>query len=389
MMNDEIISIKLTPVFVPFKKLIREVMDASEGKQGFAMPTDEPWQGGEAIICQLTTKDDHIGLSENLVWLPETGVSPNQIIDAIQSELYKYILGKNPFNIEQIRYKMDNNVSKNEVAKALLDIACYDLMGQITGRPAYDFMGGKCVEKIPLTALIGLGEIKTTTFLVKSFLKSGYKSFRIKLGRKIQEDVEIIEKVRDIVGPDIRLRVDYNQAYSPLEAVRSIKAIEPFGIELVEQPINKNNLLGLVYIQNRVDTPLFTHESFYSIQDFITLVELKAVGAVGVNAEKPGGITNAIRVIIYAEQRGLGTVIHTQPLGIGSAMHIHLATARYNSLGYAPEIFPQMYEDDLIEKSLISSKGTVDVPEGPGWGVKLDEKALEKYATRSSIIIER
>lgn len=388
-MKEEIISIKLTPVFVPFKKFVRELMDDSEGGQGFAMPTDEPWQGGEVIICQLTTKGGFLGIGENLVWLPETGISVNQIIDIIQKELFKYILGNSPFNTEQIRYKMDNNVSRNEVAKGLLDIACYDLMGQITSRPAYEFMGGKCVETVPLTALIGLGDIKTTKILIKSYLRSGYRSFRIKLGRSIKEDIEIIEMVRDIVGPEVRLRVDYNQAYKPPEAVRSIKAIEPFGIELVEQPVNKNCLLGLAHVQNRVDTPIFTHESFYSIQDFITLVELQAVGALGINAEKPGGITNAIRVINYAEQRGFGTVIHTQPLGIGSAMHVHLATARYNSLGYVPEIFPQMYEDELIEKSLFYSKGTVKVPEGPGWGVKLDEKALEKYATGSSIIIEK
>ncbi len=126
---------------------------------------------------------------------------------------------------------MENNVSKNEVAKGLLDIACYDLMGQMTGRPAHDFMGGKCVETIPLTALVGLGDIKTTAFLTKSYFKSGYRSFRIKLGRSIKEDIEIIETIRDIVGTEVRLRVDYNQAYSPSEAIRSIKAIEPFGID--------------------------------------------------------------------------------------------------------------------------------------------------------------
>ena len=86
----------------------------------------------------------------------------------------------------------------------------------------------------------------------------------------------------------------------------------------------------------------------------------------------------------------MGTIIHSQPFGIGTAALIHLAAARFNSLIYSPELFGDvMLEDDLIENPLKYEKGTVKVPEGPGWGVKLDEKALEKYASGPKIIIEK
>ena len=70
------------------------------------------------------------GVGEAFVWLPETGVSPAQIVDAVQHGLARYLLGASPFDVEPLRARMDANVARSEVAKGLLDMACYDLMGQ-------------------------------------------------------------------------------------------------------------------------------------------------------------------------------------------------------------------------------------------------------------------
>lgn len=389
-MEQKISQIQLTPVFVPFKDFVRKTMDSSEGGHGMAIPTDEPWQGAEAVICQMFDKEGTEGLGEVLVWLPETGVSPNQIIDAIENELYKYIIGENPYNIKKIIKKMDNNVARNEVAKGLLDIACHDLMAKLENKPLFELLGGKEMERLPLTALVPLADVRTMKLVSKSFAKSGYGTVRYKLGRNIEEDVEISEAIRSVVGNDTRLRVDYNQAYSPNDAIKAIKAIEPFNIEIAEQPLDKEDFLGLARVQKQVNTPIMVHEGFFSVRDFQVLVELKAVGAAGVNSERPGGVINALKVIDYAEKNGMGTVIHTQPLGIGSAFHIHLAVAKYDLLKHDPEIYGHvMIEDDLLKDSLKFKKGGVQVPKDSGLGIEFDEKKLKKYAVRDSIIIEK
>ena len=96
-----------------------------------------------------------------------------------------------------------------------------------------------------------------------------------------------------------------------------------------------------------------------------------------------------LRAISYGEMEGMGCVLHNQCLGIASAMQIHVAAARYHSLGHAMELFGHiMMEDDLIVERLNYSNGTAIVPTGPGWGVELDEAALEKYATGSTVVIE-
>jgi muconate cycloisomerase len=383
-----ITGIKLTPVFVPFHSHVREIMEASGGL-GMAIPAEEPWPGVDAVICELTSEDGSSGLGEALVWLPETGVSMAQVIDAVQCCLGKYVLGQSPFNVELIRHRMDINIARSEVAKGLLDMACYDLMGRITGRSASDFMGGRVLEKVPLAALIPLADPEKMVELAVFFHEEGYRSFRLKLGRSINDDVQTMALMRETLGPEIKIRVDYNQAYTrAATAIRAIKAIEPYGLDYAEQPVRNGDYLGMAAVQKRVDTPLMAHEDCFSLTDIATLIELQAIGVVGLNPERPGGVTAALRALDYAEMRGLGAVLHSQPLGIASAMLIHLAAARHYQLGHATELFGQvMIEDDLITEPIDYSGGSARIPADPGWGVTLDRAALDNYATGSATVI--
>jgi muconate cycloisomerase len=339
---------------------------------------------------RLRAEDGSCGVGEAFVWLPETGVSPAQVVDAVRFGLAGYVLGASPFDVRRICARMDANVARSEVAKGLLDLACYDLMGRIAGRPAHDFMGGRGADALPLCALIPLVDPDSMVGLATAFLKNGTRTFRLKLGAGIDQDRRIVASVRAAIGPEARLRVDYNQAYTPDQAVRAIAAIAPFGIDCAEQPVRADDWIGMARVQRAVAVPLMAHEGCFSLGDFTALVELGAVGVLGVNGERPGGITRALQAIDYAAQRGMGTVLHNQPLGIGSAAQVHLGAARSAVLGHAMELFGHvMMEDDLIVDPLDYSAGSVRVPDGPGFGVVLDEDALERYAVARPAVVER
>jgi muconate cycloisomerase len=383
-----IVKIELTPVCVPFHEDVLNLMQDSEGGLGMAIAADQPWTGGDFVICKLIDDQGNTGVGEIFLWLPESGTSPVQVIDVIQNALCNYVLGESPFNTEKIRRLMENNVTRNEMAKGLIDMACYDLMGKITARPAHDFMGGRTVDEIPLAALIPLMGTDAMIDLSQMFFNGGMRTFRVKLGQSVEYDVQVISRIREKLGDTVRLRVDYNQAYSPPEAVRAIKAIEPYHIDFAEQPVAADNYPGMAYVQKRVDTPIMSHEGCFSLRDITTLVDSGGIGIIGLNSERPGGVTNMLRAISYAEMQGMGAVLHNQPLGIASAMHIHAAAARHYSLGHATELFGHlMMEDDLIVHPINYDNGTANVPDGPGWGVDLDEAALRKYAVSSTVII--
>ena len=381
-------AIELTPLKVPFYEFVLEAMQPAGGL-GMMIPAEEEWLGGDFVVCRLFAEDGSIGYGEQFVWLPELGVAPEQIIVVIKGGLSQYVLGESPFNIERIRSRMNCNVTRNETAKGLLDMACWDLMGRITGLPACHLMGGCALDAMPIAALRPLLDAETMATLALGFRQTGVRTIRFKLGKSIAEDVKIIRRARELLGDDARIRVDYNQAYSPADAVRAIRAIEPYGIDVAEQPVRVSDFLGMAYVQKNVATPLMAHEGCFSLQDIVTLVELNAVRVIGINSERPGGITDALRAIDYAEMRGLGVVIHNQTLGIASAAQLHLAAARHYSLGHDPELFGHiMFEDDLITDPIIYENGTARVPSGPGWGIELDEAALGKYATGPTVKIE-
>ncbi len=389
-MRNEITTIELTPIHVPFKDVVIETMKQSEGGLGMAIAAEEAWLGGDFVICKLTTREGNIGLGESFLWLPESGVSPFQVIDSIENCVGKYLLGENPFNIEKINHRMDINLANNEMAKGLLDMACYDLMGQITDRSVCELIGGKNSDEIPLAALIPLAEPILMKGIAQYHYKKGFKTFRLKLGKGVQQDKEIVETIRNTFGNEIRLRVDYNQAYSPSMAVKAIKEIEPYGIDYAEQPVKADDYIGMSYVQKKVNTPLMAHEGFFSIKDFILLVELGAVRVLGINSERPGGVTKALKAFEYAKMRGLGVVLHNQPLGIASAMHIHFHIAKYPYIDYATELFGhEMLKDDLIMNPIDYSSAFARLPKGSGWGIELDERVLETYATADTVVIEK
>jgi muconate cycloisomerase len=382
--------IELFQLHVPFRAQVRETMAQSEGGLGMAIPAEEPWTGGDFALARLTAEDGSQGVGEAFVWLPETGVSPVQLVDAVRGGLARCVLGESPFDVERMRARMDANVARSEVAKGLLDMACYDLAGHVAGRPACDLMGGRGGDSLPLAALIPLMGAREMVELCLGFQKNGTSTFRLKLGRGSRADAAIAARVREAVGPEARLRVDYNQAYTPDQAVRAIAAIAPFGIDCAEQPVRADDWLGMARVQRAVDVPLMAHEGCFSLTDLTALVELGAVGVAGVNTERPGGITQALRAMDFAARRGLGIVLHNQPLGIASAAQVHLGAARASLLGHAMELFGHvMLEDDLIVEPLDCSGGRVRVPEGPGLGVELDQDALDRYATATPVVLER
>lgn len=378
----------LTPVHVPFKQVIRETM-LQAGGLGMAIAAEENWPGGDFAICKMADEAGNIGLGEQFVWLPETGVSPKQIILAVQEALYKYVLGQSPFDYKKIMTRMNNNVARSETAKGLLDMACWDLMGKVTNKPACELMGGRQTDQLELCALIPLMDARTMADMAHNWQKAGYRTVRLKLGRSIKNDEETVRQVRERIGKKAKIRVDYNQAYSPSDAVKAIKAIEPYIIELAEQPVSSSDFQGMAYVQKRVNVPLMSHEGCFSLQDIRTLTALKAIRIIGINSERPGGVTNALEAIHYASAHKLGIVIHNQTLGIADAMMIHLAAANYSVLGHAVELFGNiMYDDDLITNPLDFYNDRVRVPTGPGWGVVLDEEALDEFATGPTVVIK-
>ena len=381
-----ITKVELFEARVPLSELARGAMAASDNGLGMAIPTEEPWLEADFLFCRLEDEAGHAGWGEAYVWLPESGVSNRDMASAIEHHLGAYVLGARPVAVQALAARFDRNVARNEMAKGLIDIACHELAARQLGVPVHDLIGGAAVDRIPLCGLVPLASPDVVASICAGYQRAGYGTARIKLGNGPEADRDVIAAVRERCGPDLRLRVDYNQAYSAPQAVRALRLIEPYGIDGAEQPLALGDLVGMVEVARQTAIPLFLHEGFFALGDVVALIDAGGCGVIGVNGERPGGLTGALRAIDYAAARGMGTIIHNQPLGIGTATHAHLAAARFDRLGHAVELAGDvMFDQHLVTERYAVEDGHLVLPGGAGWGIDVDRDALDDHLVAPAV----
>ncbi len=385
---DPIVQIDLYPLHVPFREEVRAALQGGSGKVAMGLKVDDHWLGGDFLICRITTEGGVTGVGEAYIWLVESGVSPMLMADLIRNHLARFVLGRSAFDIEAINAKFDDNVARNEMAKGVLDLALYDAAARSVGRPVHDLCGGRQIDKAPLCMVLPLTSVEIICALAKRGLEAGIRAFRCKLGDGQRKDVEIMAAMRALVGPDVALRVDFNQAYDPNQALAVLDAIAPYGVDYAEQPVRADDYAGMAFVQSRSRIPLMAHEGAFGLRDMLTLAEMGAVRTFGLNAERPGGMSRALKAIDYAAARGIDVALHNQPSGIGSAIVLHMHAARARNIRHATELQGHiMLEHDLIRERISYADGFAHVPTGPGWGVELDDAAVDRYLTHEPIRI--
>ena len=373
-------AIELYEAEVPLSSIARSAMEQSDNGLGMAIAAEEPWLSADFLFVRVVDEDGVEGWGESYVWVPESAVSQRGMAMVIREHIGRYVLGARAADIQAINARMDRNIPRNEMAKGVLDVALHELAARQVGRPVHDLIGGTAVDRIPLCALVPLGDPDFVAELCAGYVGAGYRSLRIKLGTGPRADLDVITAVRDRVGWDVRIRCDYNQAYDAPTAVRALRLLEPLDLDAAEQPLPAGDLLGMAWVQERTAVPLFLHESFFSMADLVGLVELRGMGVLGINAERPGGVTGALRAIDYVAAKGMGTIIHNQPLGIGTATHAHIAAARWDRLGHSPELAGDvMFEEHLTDARYAVEDGCMVLPGGPGWGISVDRDALDRH----------
>ena len=381
-------TIELFEAEVPLSGIAQAAMAESDTGLGMALAAEDPWTAADFLFVRVVDEDGIEGWGEAYVWLPESAVSNRGMAAVIREHLGRYVLGARPTDVRAIGARMDRNIPRNEMAKGVLDVALHDLAARQVDRPVHDLIGGAAVDRIPLCALVPMGSPDFVAEICRGYVSAGYRSLRIKLGSSPREDLAVVTAIRDAVGWDVRIRCDYNQAYDAPTAVRALRLLEPLDLDAAEQPLPIGDLLGMRWVQERTAVPLFLHEGFFQLSELTTAIELGAIGALGVNAERPGGVTAALRAIDYASARGIGTIIHNQPLGIGTAVHAHLAVARWDQLGHAPELAGDvMFEEHLTTTRYPVVDGTMVLPGGPGWGVEVDRDALDRYLVAEPTVL--
>jgi L-alanine-DL-glutamate epimerase-like enolase superfamily enzyme len=200
----------------------------------------------------------------------------------------------------------------------------------------------------------------------------GFAVLKMKVGTDAATDVERVAAVRAAVGPDVAIRLDANQGWTPREAVRVIGRLEErgLGVELVEQPVAAADLDGLAWVTARVGLPVMADESVYGVRDLVEVIRRRAADLVNVKLAKCGGLSAGRTLLELAHAHRIGTVVGSMmesPLGVGAAASLAVACGT--------TVLPDLDAAWWAERSpfvggLTYEGATLVLPQAPGLGIE-------------------
>jgi o-succinylbenzoate synthase len=325
----------------------------------------------EDIIVKVITDTGNIGYGE----APPTGVitgdTTGAIIGAIEDHIKKSILGMDIENFENLMKKLNGCIVKNTSAKAAVDIALYDLYGQLYKAPLYKLLGGYRKEIIT-DITISVNSPEEMVEDSKDAIKLGYNTLKIKVGKDSAMDIKRIKAIREAVGNDISIRIDANQGWKPKEAVYALRRMEDSGLnlELVEQPVEAHDIEGLKFVTDNVSIPVMADESVFSPKDALNIMQLRAADLINIKLMKTGGIYNALKICNMAEIYGMECMIGCMlEAKVSVTAAVHLAAAK-SIITKVDLDGPILCSTDPIIGGAVFNESIINVTEAFGLGIK-------------------
>jgi L-alanine-DL-glutamate epimerase-like enolase superfamily enzyme len=203
----------------------------------------------------------------------------------------------------------------------------------------------------------------------------------MKVGFDEEEDLACVRKIREAIGPKLKIRVDANQSWSAGEAVRIIRRLSEYDLEFVDQPVLMYNVDALARVRAAVDVPIASHESSWTMYEAMNVLKREAADVIHVDPRFDAGFMGARLTAGMAEAAGIPVVMHSfSELGVAQCAYMHLIASVPNFI-FANQSGYYNLTDDVIKGGMLTYKeGCLDLPEDPGIGVELDPDKVQIYA---------
>ncbi len=273
-------------------------------------------------------------------------------------------------------HRWTETVRGHPMAKAGLEMALWDLQGKRQGRSLRQMLGGER-EKVDVGVSVGIqGSPEALVKVVEGYLAQGYRRIKIKI--KPGRDVEDALAVRSAF-PDVRLQVDANSAYT-LENASTLLPLDDLGLLLIEQPLAEDDLWDHHHLQTQFKTPICLDESILSRRHARQALEMGSCRVINIKVGRVGGLSEALAIHDLCRARGVpvwcGGMLET---GVGRAANLALASLPGFTLPGDISATDRYYAEDItMQRFTLNAGSTIDVPDAPGLGVSLDQKALER-----------
>jgi catechol 1,2-dioxygenase len=334
----------------------------------------------EHVLVRVRTDSGLVGTAEapaRPYTYGETQASIKAIIDTI---LAPQLVGMDPFEREKAHVQLNRTVA-NPTAKAAIDMALWDLIGQATGTSVTKLLGGYA-DRMRVAHMLGFDDPDAMVSEAHRIRDTyGITTFKIKVGRHpIALDVAACRALREALGPDVELYIDGNRGWTAAEAARALAELDGIGLSFAEELCPSDDLVGRRWLVSHSRIPMFADES--ATRPAEVTREVLACAAAGISIKTARtGFTYSHRVLALCEGLGVDVVLGNQIDGqIGSACSVAFGAAFPLTSRRAGELsnFLDM-RDDLLTEPLHIANGELRIRNSPGLGIEIDEDKLAHY----------
>lgn len=335
----------------------------------------------KAVLVKVHCDSGHVGIGEACALEPEFyGETLESIEATIHGHVAPAITGMDPRNVNRVLAQVDRALARVTCVKEGIDLALHDLLGKVREVPVWELLGGKFRDRVRIASEIGSDEPEAMAERAREIVDEGITVIKLKGSADTALDIERVRAVHDAVGAEAALRIDPNTAWSTTGTIQVMTAVADCGLEVLEQPIPTGDLKGLAHIRRNTDVPVMADESVFTTKEAVKLHDYDAADLLNLKIAKTGGLSNGKRFEAVADALGLGAIAGTElEPGIASVAKIHFAASlRNHPLASEFTEVVQLDGSILVDPPELVS-GALVVPDGPGFGVEIDEDRLAEY----------
>ena len=339
----------------------------------------------KGIIVEVTDHDGLKGFGEGVAfsspWYTEETV---ETCLHMLSDFLIPLLQKHPIQHPEEASVLFNSIRRNNMAKAALETALWDLYAKRLSEPLSKVLGGT-LEKIASGVVVAADSIGKALGQIEKYLEEGYQRIKVKINPN--QDYSFLSEIRRYY-PDLPIMADANSAYT-LKDVERIRALDDFNLLMIEQPLAHDDLIEHALLQKEINTPICLDESIVTYEDARKAVEFGSCRIINIKVGRVGGLYEAKRIHDYCFTKGIpvwcGGMIE---FGISRAHNIALASLPGFSIPGDISASSRFWEEDIITPEVTVEDGFIHVPTDPGIGFDLNMERLQQIlVTRRSFAL--
>ena len=291
-----------------------------------------------------------------------------------------FLIGRDPLNLARFHAECPLETR----LKSGLELALWDIRGHAAGMPVWQLLGGLLRPEIELAACTGIVSYERAKEVGAWCVAEGYTTLKTKAGSDMREDLEMIRGIRDGAGPSLKLRVDPNRAYTPAKAAELARALEPYHLQYLEQPIPAEPLSDACWLREQSRTPIALNESVIGPSSVFDILRQGAAEFILPDTHIAGGIWPCVQIGHLCEAAGVPCIMHCgHDLGPKTAAMLHIAAA-CTAYSLANDCTYYGLVDDILTEPFQIQHGRMEVPMNPGLGITGDVEKLNRYAIKGS-----